>query len=318
MKNGATINLFSATSLSYLIVNQDISLIKISWPITFFYIAEYSTAWFSFNSFYHSLARRPWVEPSASPEGTLVLLCLDTWLLFLQEGSPHTGLLGWWEHHSKFESIISDIYQLCCTDLFSHQQLWILSIFWTFSSFIGGKCIILRHVCVCVCVCVQLLRCVRLFANPWTVVHQAPLVHGIFQARVFKWVAISFSRGSSQPRDLTCIYCVFALAAGLFTTEPPGSQLLQTLIFIQHGLHLCALQPQSVCICPQVERDSAGALAEWSRSAHGETGHLCHCFLLYVFETVSWLLIPCRWSVVFFHFILFAFSLISAILIWWH
>ena len=26
-------------------------------------------------------------------------------------------------------------------------------------------------------------------------------VHGIFQARVLKWVAISFSRGSSQPRD---------------------------------------------------------------------------------------------------------------------
>ena len=25
-------------------------------------------------------------------------------------------------------------------------------------------------------------------------------VHGIFQARVLKWVAISFSRGSSQPR----------------------------------------------------------------------------------------------------------------------
>ena len=28
-------------------------------------------------------------------------------------------------------------------------------------------------------------------------------VHGIFQARVLEWVAISFSRGSSQPRDLT-------------------------------------------------------------------------------------------------------------------
>ena len=26
-------------------------------------------------------------------------------------------------------------------------------------------------------------------------------VHGIFQARVLEWVAISFSRGSSQPRD---------------------------------------------------------------------------------------------------------------------
>ena len=28
-------------------------------------------------------------------------------------------------------------------------------------------------------------------------------VHGIFQARLLEWVAISFSRGSSQPRDQT-------------------------------------------------------------------------------------------------------------------
>ena len=28
-------------------------------------------------------------------------------------------------------------------------------------------------------------------------------VHGIFQARIQEWVAISFSRGSCQPRDQT-------------------------------------------------------------------------------------------------------------------
>ena len=28
-------------------------------------------------------------------------------------------------------------------------------------------------------------------------------VHGIFQARVLEWVAVSFSRGSSRPRDQT-------------------------------------------------------------------------------------------------------------------
>ena len=28
-------------------------------------------------------------------------------------------------------------------------------------------------------------------------------IHGIFQARILEWVAISFSRGSSQPRDQT-------------------------------------------------------------------------------------------------------------------
>ena len=31
-------------------------------------------------------------------------------------------------------------------------------------------------------------------------------VHGLPQARILKWVAISFSRGSSQPRDGTHIY----------------------------------------------------------------------------------------------------------------
>ena len=33
-------------------------------------------------------------------------------------------------------------------------------------------------------------------------------VYGIFQARVLEWVAISFSRGSSRPRDRTCISCI--------------------------------------------------------------------------------------------------------------
>ena len=34
-------------------------------------------------------------------------------------------------------------------------------------------------------------------------------VHGIFQARILEWVAISFSRGSSWPRDqISCIPCI--------------------------------------------------------------------------------------------------------------
>ena len=32
-------------------------------------------------------------------------------------------------------------------------------------------------------------------------------IHGILQARVLEWVAISFSRGSSQPRDRTQVSC---------------------------------------------------------------------------------------------------------------
>ena len=39
-------------------------------------------------------------------------------------------------------------------------------------------------------------------------------IHVIFQARVLEWVAISFSRGSSQPRDRTQ---VFHIAGRCFT-----------------------------------------------------------------------------------------------------
>ena len=39
-------------------------------------------------------------------------------------------------------------------------------------------------------------------------------VHGIFQARVQEWIAISFSRGSSRPRNRNQVSCI----AGKFFT----------------------------------------------------------------------------------------------------
>ena len=53
-------------------------------------------------------------------------------------------------------------------------------------------------------------------------------VHGIPQARILERVAISFSRGSSQPRDQTYISCI---AGRFFATEPPGKpgQKIKTL-----------------------------------------------------------------------------------------
>ena len=38
-------------------------------------------------------------------------------------------------------------------------------------------------------------------------------IHGILQARILEWDAISFSRGYSSPRDLSRISCVPALQA---------------------------------------------------------------------------------------------------------
>ena len=48
-------------------------------------------------------------------------------------------------------------------------------------------------------------------------------VHGILQARILEWVAVAFSRGSSQPRDPTQ---VSNIADGFLPAEPLGNLFL--------------------------------------------------------------------------------------------
>ena len=69
------------------------------------------------------------------------------------------------------------------------------------------------HVCVCVCVCVCVwCTCTHMHAqssptlcDPMDYSPPGSSVHGISQARILERVAISSSRGASQPRDQTCI-----------------------------------------------------------------------------------------------------------------
>ena len=44
--------------------------------------------------------------------------------------------------------------------------------------------------------------------NPMDFSTPASSVHGIFQPSILEWIAIPFSRGSSQPRDQTCVSCI--------------------------------------------------------------------------------------------------------------
>ena len=59
-------------------------------------------------------------------------------------------------------------------------------------------------------------------------------IHGIFQARILEWVAISYSRGSSPPRDRTHVSCSSCVSRRMLyhcaTWEAPielGSPALQ-------------------------------------------------------------------------------------------
>ena len=49
-------------------------------------------------------------------------------------------------------------------------------------------------------------------------------VQGISQARILEWVAISFSRGPSPPRDQTY---VFYIGRRIVYQEPPGFPILK-------------------------------------------------------------------------------------------
>ena len=44
-------------------------------------------------------------------------------------------------------------------------------------------------------------------------------IHGIFQTRLLEWVAISFSRGSSQPRDWSQFSCIVGRCFTIWATR---------------------------------------------------------------------------------------------------
>ena len=54
-------------------------------------------------------------------------------------------------------------------------------------------------------------------------------VHGILQARILEWFAVSLSRGSSWPWDWTLISCI---TGGFFITESPGKSTLVVLVCV--------------------------------------------------------------------------------------
>ena len=82
-----------------------------------------------------------------------------------------------------------------------------MSIFRPFDIYSGGSCCSVPKSCPTLC-------------DPMDCSQPGFSVHGSLQARILEWVAFSFSRGSSQPRDRTPISCASSLAGRFFTTAP--------------------------------------------------------------------------------------------------
>ena len=93
--------------------------------------------------------------------------------------------------------------------------------------------------CNNLCVCAKSLQSYLALCDPINCSPPGPSVPGILQARILEWVAISFSRGSSQLRNWTRVSCV----AGRFFTDwamreaQPGQRVFADVKFrwVQSG-----------------------------------------------------------------------------------
>ena len=99
-----------------------------------------------------------------------------------------------------------------------------------------------------------LLSHVRLFGMLQTVAHQVPLFMGILQARILEWVAILFSRGSSQPKDRTQASCIkknIEMKPPLAPPQPhPSSHICWGCCGLAPWRCFLDARPRSVVGCP--------------------------------------------------------------------
>ena len=76
--------------------------------------------------------------------------------------------------------------------------------------------------------------------------------YGISQAKILEWVAISFSRESSQPRDWTCVSC---LAGRFFTFEHQVSPLC---LMLAYCYFYCIF-----CVCGRFKHEKKNTFGIW-------------------------------------------------------
>ena len=105
---------------------------------------------------------------------------------------------------------------LLCPWGFSCKCEWILVVI-TSSQGLGR----FKFCCVCIHSCSVMCNFLQTF---WTVACQASLSMGIFRQKYWSELPFSSSRGSSWPRDWTCVSCISCIADGFFTrrAEPSG------------------------------------------------------------------------------------------------
>ena len=150
-------------------------------------------------------------KPGASKWGSLIgkvnlkiLFWLGTWYRILSISAWDLGgkiILPWREKEIEARSVLRVIS--------GHSLPTVYPGFKSESLGSWEPCVCM---CVCVCVCAQSLQLRPTLCDPKDCSPLGSSVHGILQTGISDWVAISFSRGSSQSRDETQVSCVSCTA----------------------------------------------------------------------------------------------------------
>ena len=85
------------------------------------------------------------------------------------------------------------------------------------------------------CCCLVIKSCLTLFATPWTIDHQTPLSIGFLSQEYWSGFAISFSRGSSRPKDWTQVSDI----AGRFFTNWATREAPYTTVYDTFNMKTC-------------------------------------------------------------------------------
>ena len=93
-------------------------------------------------------------------------------------------------------------------------------------------------------------------------------VHGFSQVKTLEWVAIFFSRGSSQLRDQTQVCCVSCIVGRFLTAEPLGKAWITSVLTAR--LHCCGMKEATDKMSDKGDGWTARKLHFWKQA----TGHL--------------------------------------------
>ena len=117
-------------------------------------------------------------------------------------------------------------------------NIYMYLFFFRFFSHLGYYKTLSRGPCAIQSMPAQSLQSCPTLCNPVDCSLPGSSVHGILQVRILEWVAISSSRGFSQPRDRIRVSCISCIGKGLFITRATWQPM-------QYSGSMCICQSQT-------------------------------------------------------------------------